>query len=550
MNLSRNRLSSIPALSSRRLSSLDLSSNQIKSMVGLSQFSDCLRVLNLAHNQITEIQEVESMRYLERLVLERNQLTSLNGIEAAALPLESIDLSHNRIDSLNEKSFCNMRLLRELLLSVNAITDITGFPALPFLKYIDLSINKIEHVVSVQHLNNVPTLTDLNLRSNPLNSTSLAVISWPSYKAPESSERLAFLSILSLIPNLITLNEIEVCHEDKLLAEHTFIPSLDYLQFMRNAEKRIKTASKPARYIPLEDRYYSQFTPLVLVGLSGVGKRTLSQKLVEKYPIFKFCCPHTTRKPRAGEREGVDYYFVTHNYMKSLIAGGEALQLVTINGEIYGIMFKTIWACIVEGRIPILDVEIEAAIELKQLDGLPINCILVTSAEVNQIEARLKFREEKTRKKQVDMAAEQHQQLQEQKRQHDAEVVQRYRDRKEKGLLTALPLLEKKAVVIPSLENAIDLELHVSPKSEQDQDRERGLPKTSELLAIQILKKKVGTSVSATPAEPASTIKDKMELYERYRQTEGFFERTIVNVNFDEALLHLDEFVSRKYDFN
>jgi len=287
----------------------------------------------------------------------------------------------------------------------------------------------------------------------------------------------------------------------------------------------------------------------VLVGLSGVGKRSLSQKLMDKYPIFKFCCPHTTRKPRAGELEGIDYYFVTYHYMKNLIANGEALQHITINGETYGIMFKTIWACIVEGRIPILDVEIEAAVELKQLDGLPVNCVLVTSSEVNQIEARLKIREEKTRKKQVEMAAEEHRKLQEQKRQHDAEVVLRYRERKEKGLLTPLPLLEKKSIVIPSLEKAIDVELHENPKSEQEEEKEQAALKNNERPAIQMLKKKIGTSVTATPAEPATTIQDKLNLYERYRQTEGFFDRTIINVNFDEALFHLEEYVSQAYEY-
>jgi len=58
-------------------------------------------------------------------------------------------------------------------------------------------------------------------------------------------------------------------------------------------------------------RKMSDFTPIVICGPSGAGKGTLISALMEKHPEkFGFSVPHTTRKPRDGEENGVHYHFV------------------------------------------------------------------------------------------------------------------------------------------------------------------------------------------------------------------------------------------------
>ncbi|OBZ66392.1 Guanylate kinase [Grifola frondosa] len=61
--------------------------------------------------------------------------------------------------------------------------------------------------------------------------------------------------------------------------------------------------------------------PLVISGPSGVGKSTLLKRLFADYPDkFGFSVSHTTRLPRQGETDGKDYYFVTREKFKELIA--------------------------------------------------------------------------------------------------------------------------------------------------------------------------------------------------------------------------------------
>ena len=59
--------------------------------------------------------------------------------------------------------------------------------------------------------------------------------------------------------------------------------------------------------------------PLVVCGPSGAGKSTLTQSLLRKYPNnFKFSVSSTTRKPREGEKHGVDYFFETVDDFKEV----------------------------------------------------------------------------------------------------------------------------------------------------------------------------------------------------------------------------------------
>lgn len=81
---------------------------------------------------------------------------------------------------------------------------------------------------------------------------------------------------------------------------------------------------------------------LVLSGPSGVGKSTLLDKLFKKYPqSFGFSVSHTTRKPRPGEKEGVEYHYVSPEQFKKEVEQNNFLEHATFSGNSYGkIMFK------------------------------------------------------------------------------------------------------------------------------------------------------------------------------------------------------------------
>lgn len=77
--------------------------------------------------------------------------------------------------------------------------------------------------------------------------------------------------------------------------------------------------------------------PLVICGPSGSGKSTLLTRLRAELPdTFALCVSHTTRQPRAGESDGVEYHFVTVDEMKAAIGRGDFLETATFSGNMYG----------------------------------------------------------------------------------------------------------------------------------------------------------------------------------------------------------------------
>lgn len=74
---------------------------------------------------------------------------------------------------------------------------------------------------------------------------------------------------------------------------------------------------------------------LVLSGPSAVGKSTVVRALREKLPDLHFSVSATTREPRPGEVEGVDYYFVTPERFQELIDSGELLEWADIHGGLH-----------------------------------------------------------------------------------------------------------------------------------------------------------------------------------------------------------------------
>lgn len=75
----------------------------------------------------------------------------------------------------------------------------------------------------------------------------------------------------------------------------------------------------------------------ILVGPSGTGKTTLAKELPQRVPQLKRAVTCTTRPPRPGEHEGVDYYFVTNEQFDFLLASGKLLESTTYGGNRYGL---------------------------------------------------------------------------------------------------------------------------------------------------------------------------------------------------------------------
>lgn len=129
----------------------------------------------------------------------------------------------------------------------------------------------------------------------------------------------------------------------------------------------------------------------VVSGPSGVGKSTLVRRVLDADPGVRFSVSHTTRRPRPGERNGVDYHFVDEARFRELVASGAFLEWAEYQGNLYGTSREAVDAPTREGFDMILEVEVQGAKQLQtRLPDAVRVFILPPSLEV--LEARLRER--------------------------------------------------------------------------------------------------------------------------------------------------------------
>ncbi|KAI0285946.1 guanylate kinase [Russula aff. rugulosa BPL654] len=117
--------------------------------------------------------------------------------------------------------------------------------------------------------------------------------------------------------------------------------------------------------------------PLVLSGPSGSGKSTLLKRLFDDHPgKFAFSVSHTTRAPRPGEANGVQYNFVTREDFVSLLDQGGFVEHAEFSGNLYGTSKRAIDSIVESGKRCILDIEVQGVRQVKNTDLNPIYCFI------------------------------------------------------------------------------------------------------------------------------------------------------------------------------
>ena len=105
---------------------------------------------------------------------------------------------------------------------------------------------------------------------------------------------------------------------------------------------------------------------LVVSGPSGAGKGTICQLLRDQLPDLGYSISVTTRQPRTGEVDGVNYFFKTVPEVKEMIAAGELLEYAEVYGNYYGTPRKYVEDLLNSGRDVLLEIDIQGALQIKK----------------------------------------------------------------------------------------------------------------------------------------------------------------------------------------
>lgn len=107
--------------------------------------------------------------------------------------------------------------------------------------------------------------------------------------------------------------------------------------------------------------------PLVLSSPSGAGKSTIARTLLAAREDLAYSVSATTRAPRPGEKDGVDYHFLSPAAFEARVAAGDFVEWTEYSGARYGTLKSEIERILASGRHPVLDIEIRGAAAMRRL---------------------------------------------------------------------------------------------------------------------------------------------------------------------------------------
>jgi len=129
----------------------------------------------------------------------------------------------------------------------------------------------------------------------------------------------------------------------------------------------------------------------VITAPSGTGKTTLVRLLLSSLPNLVFSISYTTRPPRPNEIHGKDYFFVTKDKFKKMIAAGEMIEWAEVYGNYYGTAASFLQQTIEKGKDILLDIDIQGAKQVKQYFPQAV-LIFLLPPSLEELERRLKKR--------------------------------------------------------------------------------------------------------------------------------------------------------------
>jgi guanylate kinase len=132
----------------------------------------------------------------------------------------------------------------------------------------------------------------------------------------------------------------------------------------------------------------------VITGPSGVGKGSLISRLREQLPEIELSVSATTRSPRGGEVDGVDYHFLSPDEFERRVEAGEFLEHARYSGNRYGTLRSEVEQRIENGHPVVLEIEVQVFIAPPRLESLRHRLESRGTDRSESIEARLRVAEQ------------------------------------------------------------------------------------------------------------------------------------------------------------
>jgi guanylate kinase len=126
----------------------------------------------------------------------------------------------------------------------------------------------------------------------------------------------------------------------------------------------------------------------VITGPSGVGKGTLIRGLLERVPGLELSVSATTRPPRPGERDGVDYHFLSDEEFDRRVASGEFVEHARYSGHQYGTLRSELERRMTEAAGVVLEIEVQGARQIREAMPEAVQ-VFIAPPSVEALRARL-----------------------------------------------------------------------------------------------------------------------------------------------------------------
>ncbi len=128
---------------------------------------------------------------------------------------------------------------------------------------------------------------------------------------------------------------------------------------------------------------------IVIVAPSGTGKSTLINRLMDEISILKWSVSCTTRPKRAGETEGIDYFYITVKDFEKRIENNEFIEYAKVHSNYYGTSKAFVEQGLERGDNLLFDLDVQGCDQIKEIYGDEANVIFIEPPSVEELEKRL-----------------------------------------------------------------------------------------------------------------------------------------------------------------